>query len=117
MMEDPLEQTKQSGQEEPQATPDGRYYQHMRDILATSQHTRRVLWELYRELQSHHAVVQASYDDLLTALGEGQVTSTLWNEYREAITQHRLLVNRLRLAMQQQRLRDDLLAGDPKEHL
>lgn len=108
MMEELPGQVSEIGQEKPLTSPEDHYYQHMKEVTASWQHSRQVIWELYQELRAHHSVVQACYEALETAMKSGQETKTLWDEYHEAINRHRLLVNRFRLAMQQQRLRDTL---------
>lgn len=100
-MEEPLEQADQMAQEELRSSPEDRYYQRLKDVTAIQQDSRQEIWELYQALQEHHAVVQTCYETLEMALREGRETKTLWDEYHEAITKHRLLANRFRLAMQQ----------------
>ena len=56
-------------------------------------------------LRTHHTRVQTCYEALAMAMGNGEETKALWEEYHEAVTRHRLLTNRLRLALQQ-RLQD-----------
>lgn len=100
-MEEPLEQIDHIDQEKPDSSRDDRYYQHLKHTEIARQHSRQEMWELYEELQAHHFVVQTRYEALDKALRDGQETKVLWHEYREAVTAHRLLVNRFRLAMQQ----------------
>jgi uncharacterized protein YaaN involved in tellurite resistance len=101
MMEAPREQTRQGSQEELYLALEDRSSQYSQDMTSTWEYSHEELWELYQALRTHHACVQTCYEALETAMGNGQETKALWEEYHEAVRKHRLLTNRLRLALQQ----------------
>jgi len=112
-MEAPREQTGQGGQEEPYFSLEDRSSQYRQDMASTWQYSHKELWVLYQALCTHHTRVQTCYEALATAMRNGQETQTFWEEYHEAVRKHRLLTNRLRLALQQ-RLKD--LSNRQEQH-
>jgi hypothetical protein len=104
-MEAPREQTGQGGQEELYFSLEDRSSQDSEDIASTWQYSHKELWELYQALRTHDTRVQTCYEALATAMWNGQETKAFWEEYHEAVRKHRLLTNRLRLALLQ-RLKD-----------
>jgi hypothetical protein len=111
-MEAPREQTGQGGQEEPYISLEDSSSQDSEDIAGTWQYSHKV-WELYQALHTRPTRVQTCYESLATAMGDGQETKALWEEYHEAVRKHRLLTNRLRIPLQQ-RLKD--LGNTQEQH-
>lgn len=81
------------------------YYHRLGNSYKAAQDSRQFVYRRYQLLHEHHAGVQDRYLALIDALGSGQDPKYLWQDYHQAVQEHRHLVRAYRAALLSHRRR------------